>query len=86
MLRVVLTQLLFFLMPFIGYAMWLWFTRKGQTADNWRNGPVFWLILSGLLISIGSFVLMASFDRMPQDKEYRPAEFRDGVLVPGRYE
>ena len=86
MLRVVLTQLLFFLLPFIGYALWLWFTRKGQTADNWRNGPIFWLVFSGLLISVLGFILMASFDRMPQGKEYRPAEYRNGVFVPGRYE
>ena len=86
MVRVIITHFLLFLIPFIAYAAWLWINKKAQTSENWRKGPLVWLILGGMAIVAASLVLLASFDRMPEGRKYVPAEIRDGVFVPGHYE
>ncbi|MBA5775728.1 hypothetical protein H2509_01160 [Stappia sp. F7233] len=86
MLRIIFTHLLLFLIPFIGYAFWLWINRKAQTSENWRSGPLIWLAFGGIVIVSASLFFLASFEHMPEGKTYRPAEIRDGEFVPGRYE
>ncbi|MHC5652517.1 DUF6111 family protein [Stappia sp.] len=86
MLRVVLTQLLLVSLPFIGFAAWLFITKKAQTSENWRKGPLVWLLMAGLALSIGGFVLLAEKEGLPEGKNYVPTVLRDGVLIPGHYE
>jgi len=86
MIRVVLAHLLLFLLPFIGYAVWLWLTKKSQASENWQGKPMAWLSLAGLVIVVVSLVSLATFQRMPEGTEYRPSQMRDGVFVPGGYE
>jgi len=86
MLRIILTQLLLFLLPFVCYAAWLWLSKRGEDPERWSRGPVAWLTLAGLALTISGFVGVALLNKSPEGKEYRPAEFRDGVLVPGRFE
>lgn len=86
MFRVVLSHLLLFLLPFLGFALWLWLNKKAQTSENWRNGPMAWLALGGASLVIIGLVIFASFDQVPEGQAYRPAEMRDGVFVPGGFE
>ncbi len=86
MLRIVLTHLVLFLLPFVGYAVWLAANRKAQTSENWRNGPIIWLIIAGAVIVAGSLVGLASFESRPEGKVYVPAQIRDGQFIPGHYE
>jgi hypothetical protein len=86
MLRVVLLQVLLFSLPFIGFAVWLAVNRRAQTAENWRSGPMPWLVIAGLALAIAGLVMLASEGGAPPGKVYKPAELRDGVLIPGRYE
>lgn len=86
MLRIILTQLFLFLLPFACYATWLWLSKKGENPESWSRGPVAWLTLAGLALTITGFVAVALLNSSPEGKEYRPAEFRDGVLIPGRFE
>ncbi|WP_029059122.1 DUF6111 family protein [Stappia stellulata] len=86
MLRVVLTQLFLFALPFIGYAVWLFVNKKAQTSENWRQGPMVWLVMGGFGLAIAGMVWLATFEGLPEGKVYKPAELRDGVLIPGRYE
>ncbi|MAB00634.1 MAG: hypothetical protein CMN87_01720 [Stappia sp.] len=86
MLRVILVQLLLFSLPFIGFAIWLYLTKKAQTSENWRKGPMPWLVMAGLALAIGGLVMLAQEEGLPEGKVYKPAELRDGVLIPGHYE
>ncbi|ADZ69592.1 DUF6111 family protein [Polymorphum gilvum] len=86
MVRVIFTHLVLFLLPFAFYALWLWVSKKEQTSENWRKGPIAWLVIVGAVLVSISLGLMASFDKSPEGLEYRPAEIRDGVFVPGRFE
>ncbi|MTI43592.1 hypothetical protein JM93_02815 [Roseibium hamelinense] len=86
MIRVVLSHLVLFLLPFIGYAVYLFLKKKAQTKENWQAGPMPWLALTGLVLVLGGLVFFASFKQMPEGTEYRPSQMRDGVFVPGGYE
>ena len=56
MLRIILTQLLLFSLPFIGFAIWLFLNKKAQTSENWRDGPMLWLVIAGGLLVIGGLI------------------------------
>ena len=86
MLRIILTQLFLFLLPFACYASYLWLSQKNKHPESWSRGPVAWLTLAGLGLTIAGLITVAQLETAPEGKEYRPSEFRDGVLVPGRYE
>ncbi len=86
MARIVLIQLLLFLLPFIGYAAWLFLNRKAQSSENWRGGPIVWLLLGGALLAVAGLIALVSFDAAPEGTQYKPAEYRDGVFIPGHYE
>ncbi|MCA1299310.1 DUF6111 family protein [Stappia indica] len=86
MLRVILTQLLLFLLPFLGFAIWLAINKKAQTSKNWREGPMVWLVIAGIGLVIAGLVGLATIEGLPEGQVYKPAELRDGVLIPGHYE
>ncbi|WP_249695848.1 DUF6111 family protein [Stappia sp. WLB 29] len=86
MLRIILTQLLLFSLPFIGFAIWLFINKKAQTSENWRKGPMLWLVIAGGLLVVGGLVMLTTHGGLPDGQSYRPAELRDGQFIPGRYE
>ena len=86
MVRVFLVHLVLFLLPFIGYAVWLWLSKRTNDPDRWAKRPVAWLTLAGLVLVSSGLVGMASFDHAPDGASWRPSEMRDGVFIPGRYE
>lgn len=86
MLRVLIPQLILFLLPFFGYFLWLWLSKRSRHPEVWSRGPVGWLTLSGLVLAICGFAFMASVTRSTDGDNYKPAEIRDGVFIPGRFE
>lgn len=87
MFRVVGVQLAFFLLPFVLYGFYLYFTRVDPLdRASWERGPIYWLAIAGLLLVIGVFVATATFSGAPPGAEYTPAQLRDGRIEPGRLE
>lgn len=86
MLRIVLTQLFLFLLPFACYTAWLYLTKKNKDPKSWTRGPVAWLTLAGLALAIVAMVAVAFLGKSPEGTEYIPSELRDGVFIPGRFE
>jgi H+/Cl- antiporter ClcA len=84
-LRLALIEIGLFLAPFAIYAAWLWYAKGSAARTNWTAGPVYAAALAGLLLMVVGFVLLASFGTAERGI-YHPAEVRDGVLVPGRFE
>jgi len=84
-LRLALIEIGLFLAPFAAYAAWLYFTRGSAARANWTAGPLFGTAIAGMLLVVAGFVALASFG--PSERGvYHPAEVRDGMLVPGRFE
>ena len=90
MLRVVLQQLLLFLLPiavYLAYALWQRrrARRAGVEPAGLAEGPWFWLIIGGLALSIAGFVTLGvSTDG--RSLSYEPAHIENGRVVPGKIE
>ncbi|TCT13601.1 hypothetical protein EDC22_101471 [Tepidamorphus gemmatus] len=87
MVRVLGMQLALFLLPFVVYGLYLYFSRVDPLdRASWKGGPVYWLAIAGLLIAIAAFVLTATYSGAPPGADYTPAQLRDGRIEPGRLE
>ncbi len=86
MLRIILVHLLLFLLPTLGYAFWLFATRRSAGQEQWEDAPRMWLAITGAGLVVISLLFFATFEGTPPDGVYKPAEFKDGKLVPGRFE
>jgi nicotinamide riboside transporter PnuC len=85
MLRIFLLQLFLFLLPFIGYGIYVW-VRHGleQAQRSYDVNRLTVLVLAGLgCVALGLVVLAAFGDREAGD--YVPLQYRDGELVPGGF-
>ena len=84
MLRPLLTELVLFLTPFAGYALFLWATRAGVLhPESWSLPVVGWLSAAALVLIIGSFIVVAQFTGAPPGSTYVPAHVEHGRFVPG---
>ncbi len=79
-----LDDLLLFLVPFLGFAIYLALARKHVLdIDNWRK-PTPWLAMAGLIIVIAGFLGSALLGQRNQGA-YEPPRMENGVLIPGRF-
>ncbi len=82
MIRVLITQLILFLLPFILYAGYLFLTNK-LNKQAWIDAPRYWLIMSGLVVTVVGFLVMSQIHNNPLGGTYIPAHIENGVVVPG---
>jgi hypothetical protein len=85
MIRTVVWQALLFLTPFILYWGYITFTARKleESGGKWEEAPFAWLVGSGLTLTIVGFLSLAYFGGEEAGSIYRPAQFKDGVLIPG---
>lgn len=92
MIRRILTIVIPLLAPLVAYLVWAWFTARrrealesGRRLPAWQEWPWAWLITAGAaLVTITLFTLGFS-DGGGTDREYIPAHYENGKLVPGRF-
>ena len=88
MARLVVFNVVFFLVPFVIYAGWLVATRV--SASNplyWPLKTIGFLGLGGGLIMIGALLFFLQVSSAPTDANYRPATIgEDGKIIPGTLE
>ncbi|NEW86704.1 MULTISPECIES: DUF6111 family protein [Rhodopseudomonas] len=84
MIRVVLTELAIFLIPFVLYAVFLIATRSAMLQrSSWPLRVVGWLVASALVLVILSLLLLVHYSGAPPGSTYVPAHLENGRLVPG---
>jgi hypothetical protein len=84
MIRPVLTEIALFLAPFIAYAIFLWATKAGVLdPSSWTLARLAWLLMAALVLTIGSFIVLAHWGGAPPGSTYVPARIEDGQFVPG---
>ena len=85
MIRVVLTQILLFLLPFIGYLVYRLATGgwAGVRVTDWSRVR-FALVLSGVIMALLGLIYFA-VSGSEQSGVYVPAQYRDGELIPGHF-
>ena len=88
MLRVVLFNVVMFLLPFAIYGTYVYLTRSEDDDDAalLRKVPWVWLFLAGLLLVAAAMAMLISFSGAPPGGTYQPPRIENGVIKPGRIE
>ena len=85
MARPVLIEVALFLLPFVAYGIFLWWTRAGILhPGSWTLPRMMWLLIFALVLMIGSFVVLAQWGGAPPGSTYVPAHYENGRFVPGQ--
>jgi hypothetical protein len=85
MLRLILIQLFLFMLPFIGFGVFLWATAGFEAARAGYHGArLIWMITIGAGLMVIGFVALAAFGEQ-ETGPYQPLRYEDGQLVPGRF-
>ncbi len=83
MARAFAEPLIFFTIPFALYVLFLLVQLIDPfTVERWRRGVVVPLVLSGLVLAVGSIVVVG-FLAPRHEGDYVPAHIEDGRIVPG---
>jgi hypothetical protein len=81
--RYLFIQLLFFLLPFVIFAIWRYATRN--TRDTKKAWPLNVLFVSGIGLGIAAWiVLIVNEPKLEREMCVEPAKVVDGELVPAR--
>jgi len=64
MVRTIIQQLAIFLIPIVLYLIYFYIERqrakkRGADVPRWEDSPWFWLVLSGLVLTVAAFILFA---------------------------
>lgn len=64
MVRTIIQQLAIFLIPLVLYVIYFYIERqrakkKGLDGPRWEDSPWFWIVASGLVLTVAAFVLFA---------------------------
>jgi hypothetical protein len=85
MVRFVVLDAIFFLLPFAAYALWLLVTRRTiRNAEDWQVRTIAWLALAGAALMIAVVLVFIHFDSGPPGGTYIPPHLENGVIVPGQ--
>jgi hypothetical protein len=85
MIRIVLEELLIFLIPFVLFAAVLVIGRKNPFRLEAWTERVFLLAVAGLVCVIVGFVATGILAERSTGSIYEPAHLENGRLVPGRF-
>jgi uncharacterized protein DUF6111 len=88
MTRVVLENVLLFLLPTVLYVGYVYFTREpGRgTTRVLDEAPLIWLFVAGALLVIVTLVAFGSTSGGKPGQQYVPPTIKDGKIVPGHIE
>lgn len=85
MLRLILIQLFLFLLPFIGFGVFLWATAGFEAARaGYQGARLIWMITIGAGLMVIGFIALAALGEQ-HTGPYQPLRYEDGQLVPGRF-
>ncbi len=86
MLRVVLENILLFLLPAALYVTYMLLVRQpgGSAQQVLNEAPLVWLFVMGLLVLVAGFVLFGSMKEGLPSQSYEPPVYKDGKIVPGQ--
>lgn len=85
MIRVILVNLLLFLSPFIAGYVWNKYIRKRHPDLPVQRRWAMSAAIGALLVIAGLLVWRMAYENSPQGS-YVPPQFKDGEVVPGRFE
>ena len=87
MIKKLLVTLLPFLLPFAGYAIYVLLSKRAAAkGKRWEDAPWYWLAAAGMVCVIIALGTLALTTGAPPGSTNKPAEVKDGKIIPGRFE
>lgn len=87
MIRVVLIEIGLLALPFLVFAGYLVFVRKMEPGpDLLPVMPLPKLLIGGLVLMVAGLLALVNLERSEPNGRYVPAEYKDGKILPGRFE
>jgi Family of unknown function (DUF6111) len=84
MIRQILTEIFFFIMPFALYVVFLWAIKAEILhPDSWPASRIATLTIVALALMAVSFFYFAEYTGAPPGSTYIPAHMENGKFVPG---
>ena len=88
MIRVVIENILLFLLPTAIYIAYMLVRSRNQPPGTARqiidDAPVIWLLVSGAIVMIAGLAYFGSFTGGKPGEQYQPPVYRDGKIIPGQ--
>jgi Family of unknown function (DUF6111) len=86
MMRVVIENIVLFLMPAAAYVAYVWLTRErtGTTAGVLDGTPFGWLFAAGAVLVVATLVIFGDTSGGRPGDAYEPPSMKDGHITPGR--
>lgn len=78
----VLVQLVLFLLPFILFGLYRVAIAEAQEEGR-KAWPIRWLFGIGLVLAVGSWLVLIFLNQGGREDCYRPARMENGVIIPG---
>jgi hypothetical protein len=88
MIRVVIENILLFLLPTLIYSAYVYLKHRGQgragPASYLDEAPLLWLFSAGAMLVVITLVAFGSVSGGKPGQTYEPPVYRDGKIEPGR--
>ncbi|MDI4658051.1 DUF6111 family protein [Xanthobacter autotrophicus] len=86
MLRSFLVEFALFLTPFVLYGALLLATKGSVVPEHWSPRALALVVAAALVLVIAGLFVFEHGHMAPPGSRYVPAQMKDGVFVPGRFE
>lgn len=86
MIRVVIENLLLFLLPALIYVAYMYAVRRGTLGEDRviEDAPLLWLFAAGAALVLITLVAFGSMSGGKPGQAYEPARLENGRIEPGR--
>jgi hypothetical protein len=87
MIRIVIENILLFLLPTVIYVAYVALKRRVEGASGGNildDAPLVWLFAAGAVLVIATLVVFGSTSGGKPGQTYQPPVFRDGKIEPGQ--
>jgi hypothetical protein len=86
MIRIVIENILLFLLPTVVYVIYVAATRGDSRKGIFDEAPLAWLMLAGSVLVLAVLATYGSDTRGKPGQVYIPPTMKDGRIEPGRIE
>jgi hypothetical protein len=85
MIRVVIENVMLFLLPTVLYVAYVWLTHGAGTspARIIDEAPLIWLLLAGAALTVATLIAFSNMTGGKPGEVYVPPVLKDGRIVPG---
>lgn len=87
MIRIVIENLLLFLLPTIAYVIYVYVARRqeaGSPGEIVSEAPLMWLFAIGAILVVATVIAFGSTSGGKPGMAYEPPVLKDGRIEPGR--